>query len=380
MTNKAHAKLSASGSARWLNCPGSVAAESGRPDSRSGAAAEGTAAHELADLCLRNDYSADHYLDRTIEGYVVTPEMVDHVQGYIDYVRDLARGGQLLPEQRVDFSPWVIDGFGTSDAIIFAGTVCHIVDLKYGKGVPVAADNNSQAMLYALGVYNDFGMLFDEVEAFELHIYQPRIGNFSRWRVTLTDLLKWGEWVRLRVDMTTDPDAERVPGDKQCTFCKAKGDCPALLAYTERLIMAEFDDLDDLPDPHRLTRQQLTAVLTGKKLIESWLSAVEASVYERMTEGGESFDGLKIVAGRSSRSWRDEAMAAEMLLTLRDEQEVYSRKLISPAQAEKLLGRKVAAELADHIVKSDGKPVMVPATDPRKSINDCAECFDDLDA
>lgn len=370
-----HAKLSASGSARWLNCPGSVAAEDSFPNTSSSAAQEGTCAHEIADRCLRNRLTADSFLGQVVEGVEVTEEMVEYVQGYVDYV--LSFDGELLPEQQVDFSPWVPDGFGTSDAIVIGETTVRIIDLKYGKGVPVYAENNSQGMLYSLGVYNDFGYLLDGQDTFIVDIYQPRIGNFSEFEISLRDLLKWGEWVKLQADLALSKDAERVPGDKQCLWCKAKGDCKALMNYTQNIIMAEFDDLEALDDPDSLGSEQKRLVIENRPLIESWLKSVEQSVMGLLLDGGE-FTGFKLVEGRSNRKWSDEKKAQEVLLSVKSEDEVFTKKMISAPQAEKLLGKQHKELIADLIIKPEGKPTLAPESDKRPALGNVADLFQEI--
>lgn len=371
-----HAKLSASGSHRWLNCPGSVGAESEYGDKGSSFAQEGTCAHEVADLCLRNETSAESYLGQTIEGHVVDSEMVEHVQGYVNFV--ISFEGELFPEQQVDFSPWVPDGFGTSDAIVIQSDCVRIIDLKYGKGVSVDAENNTQGMLYALGVYNDYGYLLDDQDRFIIHIYQPRTGNFSEWEISLKDLLKWGEWVKLQADLALSKDAERVPGEKQCQFCKAKADCKALFNYTQSIIMAEFDDIEALENPEKLSSDQKRKVLENKSLIESWMKNVESSVTALLLDGGK-FAGFKLVEGRSVRKWSNEEEAQKILLSVKSEDDVFTKKLITAPQAEKLLGKKDKSIIADLIIKPEGKPTLAPESDKRPAIGDVSDCFDNLD-
>lgn len=368
-----HAKLSASGSSRWLNCSGSVKAEEEFQDKGSSFAQEGTAAHELSERCLSERICPDKFLNETIEGVVVTADMVEHVAGYIAYVQSFS--GEHFYEQEVDFSPWVHEGFGTSDAIVVEGSVCHIIDLKYGKGVEVSAEQNTQGMLYALGVYNDFGYMFDSIETFVIHIYQPRLHNYDTWSISLKDLLKWGEWVKLRADEALSKDAPRTAGEKQCQWCKAKATCPALADFTQNLIMSEFDDLDDMPNPDRLTNSQLKQALEAKSLIVGWLDAVEKHVTGILLEGGK-FKGFKLVEGRSLRRWKDEQSAANALLSIKPEDEIYTRKLISPSQAEKLLGKKDKLLIQNEIIKPNGKPTLAPESDKRPPIGDVSDCFD----
>lgn len=370
----AHAKLSASGSARWLACPGSVEAERGLADKSSFAAAEGTAAHELGEMCLVNGTNASDYIGQQLpenNEWEVTQEMADAVQVYVDYVRNL--GGEQHYEIRVDFSDWVPEGFGTSDAIVVDGDILHVVDLKYGKGLRVEAENNTQGLLYALGSYNEFELThkFDKVV---ITIVQPRLDHIDEWEISTADLLKWGEWASQRAEMCLEPSADRVAGEKQCQWCKAQATCPEQKAYAEKIVMVDFDDVSEAKPVNTLTDEQLRAALEGKKLIVSWLDAVEKLATERLASG-EGFPGFKLVAGRSLRQWQSEESAAAEL-EARLGEDAYNRKLLSPAQAEKALGKAKAKELADLIVKGEGKPTLVPESDKRPAVNVTADDFD----
>lgn len=371
----AHAKLSASGSSRWLACPGSVNAEEGIKDHSSPSAREGTCAHELAELVLVNGGSCFDWVGKQLvenNEHTVDQEMAQYVQQYVDYVKSF--DGEHAYEQRVDFSEWVPEGFGTSDAIILQGDTLHVIDLKYGKGVQVYAENNSQGMLYALGAYSDYAMICN-IKKVVIHIVQPRLDHIDEWEIALEDLLKWGEWAGQRAEMCLKPDAPRVPGNSQCLFCKAKATCPALYEQTKKAVLSDFDELDS-PTPASLTDEQLKTALDCKKLIVSWLEAVEDLVKERVEDGG--FPGYKLVAGRSLRKWGDDDKAAEALSELLGD-DAYTRKLISPAQAEKALGKKRAGEVADLIVKPEGKPALVPEGDKRPPITTTAKDFDVFD-
>jgi hypothetical protein len=369
-----HAKLSASGSARWINCPGSVKAEEGFCDKSSTHATYGTDCHELAEICLKQNLSACSFVGKSPcenKNFVVDMETADYVQVYIDYVRSL--GGCQSYERRVDYSEWVPDGFGTSDAIVHLGNTLYICDLKMGKGVKVDADNNSQGMLYALGAYAEMEGIYD-VETVVVVIVQPRLDHISEWSISVSDLLKWAEWVSHRAAMTLEPNAERSPGEKQCQWCKAKAVCPALEAYTKRILMADFDSLES---PDKLTDEQLREALDAKKLIVGWLEAVEQLVKERL-ESGESFTGFKLVAGRSLRQWGDEASAAEALEQLLGTDDAYERKLLTPSKAEKMLGKAKAKEIQSLIIKPEGKPTLAPENDKRPAVNVGVDDFDKL--
>lgn len=370
----AHAKLSASGSHRWLNCPGSVAAEAGIPDSSSPHAYEGSMAHELAELALSQGGNCFNWEGKHLVEYNASPvtrEMCAYVQEYVDYVKSL--GGVQMYEERVDFSPWVPEGFGTSDALVFEGTTLHVVDLKYGKGVPVSAEENTQAILYALGAYYDYGAIYD-IERVVCTIVQPRPDSISEWGLSIDELLKWGERIAQGAAEALQDDAPRNPGEKQCMWCKAKSTCPALERYTADTIRADFDDLDALERVDSLTDQRIAQVLKAKKLIVSWLDAVEEHVKERL-EAGEVVPGYKLVAGRSVRQWGDPEQAELKLIDLLGD-EAFERKLLTPAKAEKVLGKARKGEIAELIVKPEGKPTLAPESDPRPAVNVSVEDFE----
>lgn len=361
-----HAKLSASSSAKWLNCPGSIKAEEGLKDKGSFFAHEGTCAHAIAEMVLSDDVNIESLIGSEIEGFKVDAEMVEHVSGYINYVKSFS--GEHLYEQRVDFSNLVPEGFGTSDAIIIDefNKLCRIIDLKYGRGVAVDAENNTQGMLYALGVLNDYGHLYD-IETIEIHIYQPRVGNFSVWEITVNDLTAWGEWVSERAKLALSDNAPLNPGDKQCQWCKAKATCRALSDYTQKILSSEFEDLDDIEPADKLELDRLKLVLDNKKLIESYLKAVEEHVSGLLFNGDE-VPGYKLVAGRSLRKWVDAETAETELFNLVGD-DAFEKKLLTPAKAEKLVGSKRKGEIAHLIIKPEGAPTLAPESDKRKSWN-----------
>ena len=370
----AHAKLSASGSARWLSCTGSVKAESALPNTTTPYAMEGTAAHELADMCLSDGLSPHDYINQHIAGVPVDEEMADHVASYVAYVKSFS--GIHFYEVRVDFSEWIPNGFGTSDAIVIDEKLktVHVIDLKYGKGLPVDADNNSQGMLYALGVLSQYAWIYD-ITHVVIHIYQPRIKNYSSWSITATELLKWAGWAKQRAEEAIQDDAPRTPSDKACQWCKAKATCKALLDHTHKIIMHDFDELDNVK-PDTLTERELKVVMDNAKLIKSWLDAVESHIFDKLNNG-EAFDGYKLVEGRSSRAWINEEETAKVLSEKLSADEMFKHTLISPAQAEKLLKTQKSI-LEGLVMKSEGKPTLVQSCDKRDAINK-ANVFDALD-
>lgn len=374
----AHATLGASNAHRWSVCGGSVKAEQGLGDKTSSFAQEGTAAHELGEICLKSGDDPTDWVGRNLvemHSWQVDDDMAHHVSTYVEYVRNAAKGADdVLYEQRVDYSDWVPEGFGTADAVILKGDTIQVCDLKYGRGVQVDADNNPQGMLYALGAYAEYGFL-SEFKRVVICIVQPRLDHISEWEISVKDLLKWAEWISYRAEVALSDDAERVPGEKQCRFCKAKATCKALYDYTESIIMSEFEDLD-AASPDSLTDKQIRLVLEHKSMIEGWLTSVESYVRDRL-DAGESFDGFKLVEGRSIRRWVDEGQAADALSdTLGDK--LYTKKIVSPAQAEKMLKKDQRGVMSDLVVKPKGKPTLAPESDKRPAINATDDDFDVL--
>lgn len=375
----AHARLSASGSDRWARCPGSVKAEEGFQDKGSEFAAEGTTAHALAEYCLNNAVSCVSCVGMSFEGRQVDLEMCEYVQLYVDYVCSFS--GEHFYEQRVDFSPWVPEGFGTSDAIVIDAKTktLRVIDLKYGKGVQVDAENNYQAQLYAMGAINDFGS-FAEVEKVFIAIVQPRLDHISEWEITVEQLNEFAQYIKQRATMACEPEADRVPGDKQCQWCKAKATCPALYNLAQDTLMQSFEviEIDSLPKLNQLTDAQLKLALDNRKLIESWLSSVEQYATEQILDG-KQIGGYKLVEGRSIRQWIDEQQAEKALSERFDESDIYKKTFVSVAQAEKLLGKKQAGLLSELVTKPQGKPTLAPSTDKRPAIGANISDFDAID-
>lgn len=368
-----HAKLSASGSHRWLACPGSVRAEEGISSSSSKFAEEGTTAHSLAELALVKGKSV-----ATVAQDEHPAEMIHAIQQYVDYVRSFE--GEHEYEQRVEYTDYVAEGFGTADVIVVSGSSLRLIDLKYGKGVRVDAEHNSQGMLYALGALSE-REAFQEITDITICIHQPRLDHISEWSLSVQDLRKFGDDVKRIAKICLSPDAPRVPGNKQCQWCKAKATCKALQQHAENVLMKDFDSMNSLPtEPDILTDEQLRFALDNKKLICGWFDAVEHYVLDKLN-CGENFIGYKLVEGRSTRKWSDEKEVADELFYLLGD-DSFVKKLITAPQAEKIIGKKKTAELlGKFIVKPVGKPVLVPESDKRNRIvSISADDFDKIGA
>ncbi len=360
---KTHSKFSASGSAKWFLCAGSIEAESGLPNKSSIYADEGTAAHELAEICLTMGERASEWVDKNLidnNAFTVTQEMADYVQVYVDYVK--SKKGMMQVEQYIDFSHVAPDGFGTCDSLVMVNDTLHVIDLKYGKGVRVDAENNTQALLYAIGAIDSQPWV--SFKTIVISIVQPRLDHISEWTLSIDEVNAWAEKLTQAAERASLPNAPRTAGEKQCQWCKAKPTCGALKEFAEDAMMSHFDDLSPA-NPDTLTDQQLRKALENKKLILSWLDAVEGLVSERL-ESGVPFAGFKMVEGRSNRAWIDDARATSALSDLLGE-DAFERKLLSVAKAEKAVG-KGNREIIDNLSnKPPGAATLVSESDPRPS-------------
>jgi hypothetical protein len=369
-----HSVFGPSGAHRWLNCPGSIKAEEGIPDTGSPYAAEGTYAHAVAELCLVTSLKhvksiiGQHVVINDVkQEQAVTSEMADHVRTYVDYVR--AIGGQMEIEQKVSYEKWVPGGFGTADVIITRGRTLYVIDLKYGQGVKVYAEHSPQGMLYTLGALDERSD-FQEFDKIVIIIHQPRLNHVSTWETTPDHMYKWAARVKVRAEMCLEQNAERIPGEKQCQWCKAKPTCPALLAQAETALMTRFDEMQNdtvLPTPGNLTDQALNSVLEHKKMIEKWLKSVETHVKERL-EKGQNFPGWKMVNGRSTRKWTDALKAERLLKRLLGAGDAYKKTLLTPPAAEKALGKELKHRIEKLVFKADGAPALVPDDDKRPAL------------
>lgn len=373
-SDRAHALLSASSSHRWLACPPSAVAAEAYPNEGTEFTREGTLAHEVAEAVARGE---SFVLDREATERGLTQEMVECAEGYRDYIQEQTKGDSatVLLEQRVDFSPWVPEGFGTADCILIQGDTMDVIDYKYGKGVAVSAQDNPQMKLYGLGALNEYGFAYD-IKTVRLHIYQPRMNNISVHELSTDELTTWAEGtVKPTAALAIKGEGEYSAGE-HCRFCPHGGRCRALKETCTEYIKTH-GTLTSVPV---LAPWEVADILAKEPLITLWLKRVKDQALDTLLSGGE-IPGYKVVAGRGSRAWKDELAVADTLKGADIQPETYTKtELLSVAAMEKAIGKKKVAELlTDHIETKTGSPTVVPETDKRPKYDKLGEALKDFE-
>lgn len=386
MTERKHAILSASGAYRWLSCTPSARLEERFAETTSDFAAEGTLAHAVAELKLRfllKEASAKKYaqaLQALEKSEFYSASMIDYIETYASIVlekvneaRTRSKDAVVLLEQRLDFSDWVPEGFGTGDVVIISDGVLEIIDLKYGKGVPVSAKGNVQMKLYALGALAAFDTLYD-IKFVRMTICQPRLDSVSTDEITSNLLLWWADTELVhRAQLAWDGQGEFQAGD-HCRFCRAKATCRARADRNLELAKLDFKK------PELLTDEEIGEVLAQADELKNWASDVAGYALTQARDHGKRFKGWKLVEGRSVRTYTDEAAVVRTLKKAGyKESEIYQKKVWGITAMEKLLGKSKFTEiLRGLVIRPAGKPTLAKESDKRPEISSAAAAAADF--
>lgn len=373
-----HSLLSPSGASRWLVCTPSARLEANVPDRAGDAASEGTLAHSLGELMIAKELkliSAVKYKEslKAIEkNKFYTDQMWEYCEDYKAYVvqafgeaQKITKDAKIFLEEFIDLTMYIPEGFGTGDAVIVADHIIDFIDLKYGKGVLVDATDNRQLMLYALGIYEKYSVLYD-IRTLRMTIYQPRIDNFSTWSIEVPALLKWAdEYLKPKAALAWAGKGEFVPG-AHCQFCKVKANCKANADYQMQLASYAFEE------PTLMTPEDIADILTRAASFENWLKAVKYYALYEAVQNNAVWPGFKIVEGRSNRIITDPDQAEEILETAGYLKESYIAppKLLGIGALEKNIGKKELGGLIGALIeKPHGSPTLVPIEDKRPQYN-----------
>lgn len=388
-SERSHALLSASGASRWINCtPSARLEDSFGPRESSVYANEGTLAHELSELYIRHDVlktvddaTAEKLLANIMDNELFSEEMLDMVPIYVDYCT--AEYNEALTsnplavmeiEQQLDLTEFVPESFGTADCVVINDNVLEVIDLKYGKGIPVYAEWNKQLMLYALGALRKYDTMYD-IDEVKMTIVQPRLNNISTYQMSVEELLDWANSeLKPAAELAFNGKGELRAGD-WCKFCACKNKCKAL--YEKQLELAKYD----FQEPMLLTDEEIADVLSRIPQLTEWAKSVSEYAQHEAVVNGKSWPGFKLVEGVSRRKWSSEDEVAEAIFARMPEateDQIYDLKLKTITQLEKLFGKKVVAEkLSDVIIKPQGAPTLVPLSDKRPAlgVEDAANDF-----
>ena len=381
-----HSELSPSSSSRWMRCPSSIPLSRNIPDTQTNAAARrGTAIHAVGEQMLKGIKKeiGGSILDGEGHSYI-DAEMFREAEQYANYVRALLTepDAELFIEEKVDIFP-EYDLSGHVDACVINGTTLSVCDLKSGR-VPVKAEENSQLMLYAIGLYEEHSMFYD-IDTIALHIIQdnPSISNTNSWECSVDDLMDFKEFAKNKAEEALSDNPTPVPGEVQCKYCRAASVCPALIEEVTEAFekLEEVDTKMSEPDTAAdVLDVTIAELLSKKKLIEVAFKAFEDRLYNDMING-KDVPGFKLVQKQTRKRWIDETDAYTKLKSWAPIDEVAPRKLVTPTQAAKLMG-KMSTKKSNIFnglwEKPEGEVILVPESDRRAPVNP-VQAFDDLD-
>lgn len=387
----AHAPLGCSSADRWMVCAGAPQMEAHFEDETSSFAAEGTCAHAVREQCLTTGKNVEVFVGDKLQAdgfeFAVEPYWVGAIQPGIDRVRDEI--GLLFVEYRVDLSAWIEGEFGTLDTGLITKDEVILDDFKFGRGVIVDAERNRQMMLYAAGFYENVVRHIENAPTrYRLRIDQPRVpGRGSEWVTTLDEILKFAELAASRAVMTRDPDAKLTPSMKGCAFCRAASNvaCPAYADFALDLVGLTVNDLDkprseapNMPVPEKLSPERRSYIIEHGKMLTKYINNLHGDALGD-AQKGHPVPGFKAVATQGDRAWKDEAQAEEFWSSKMPAKDIFNKKLKSPAQMEIIAGTRNWTKAQELIHRPEGKPALVPESDPRPALIPMTNLLDDLD-
>ena len=381
-----HALLSPSSAGRWLACTPSARLGEKYPDTAGEAAKEGTIAHALGEALIRYEaeiISEEVYLKEMAEieqSEYYNADMQELMEEYRDYVMEAFQvaalrtpDAELIIEDKLDLTKWVMNGFGTADAQIIADGTLNIIDLKYGRGVRVGAEGNKQMMLYAIGAVEKAKIFYD-IKEVTMTIYQPRLNNISTYALSVDELYRFAEEeLKPKAAQAYDGKGDFAVGD-HCRFCRAKPRCRAYADEQKKIAQYDFKNAEELSD------DEIAEILTKADDVASWLKDVQSYALNVAVNEGKKFKGFKVVMGQSRRRYTNEDdVVSKLLESGFEEALLFEKKLLGITAMEKTITKKkFNTLLGDLVEKPDGKPTLVDETDKRKEWDKTQTAQDDF--
>lgn len=389
MSDRTHALLNPSSADRFINCPPSVRLSEPYPDIETDFAMEGTLVHELIEAFIKdrlgiwNALQHVKALERIQSHRLYKKEMLNYAYDFKDYVLDLYSkyrsvdpSTKIFIEEEIDLSGYIPEGYGHNDIGFVTSDKIHIIDFKYGQGVRVEAENNSQLKVYALGIY-DKVMLDRDIEEIEITVYQPRMDNISTDVIDIETFLSWVKLVLMPAAELAYKGEGNFKSGPHCKFCRVKAQCRAHAEYNLQLADEDFKDV------YLLSDDEIRAILDKAKVFTEWIKAVEEYALSEAVKG-KKWKGLKLVEGRSTRRYKNEAKIIKVLQEkgYTDDQ-IFDKTIKNLTELEAYLGKKYFNSIfKNHIVKPQGKPTLVPLSDKRDEFalrRSAEDDFSDLD-
>lgn len=361
-----HAILSASSSHRWLQCPPSAKLCAEEDNKPSPYAQEGTDAHTLCQFKLEQALGLNPK-DPTEDLEFYDGEMENCAEEYASFVIEQLEDAKcycsdpvILIEQHLDFSKYVENGFGTGDCVIVADRILHIIDYKHGLGILVSANENPQMMCYALGAIELFDSLYD-IDTIKMTIFQPRRDNISTYTISKEELLKWGNEVLSPIAKLAYAGEGEFKAGEHCQFCKIKATCRKRAEYNLELAKYDFEM------PVNLDNTEISVILSKADNLVEWVNDIKDYALQQALNGTK-YDGFKVVEGRSTRKFTDEQAVADAVIAAG--YYPYETKLLGVTAMTSVLGKKRFEEiLGNLVIKTPGKPTLVPESDKRPEFN-----------
>lgn len=379
---RSHAILSASGAHRWMNCTPSARLELEFADTSSEAAKEGTLAHEICEAKVINYFYPGRISKRQLtskmkkfrEHELWQSDMDRFTDVYVDFIKseyiNFGSDPSINVEVRLDLTDYIPEGYGTADCVLVGSNKLEVIDLKYGKGVPVSAENNPQLLLYALGAYQKYKMLC-KFETVKVAIVQPRIADEpSEFELSIDELIEFGEEVKAKAAIAYEGVGDFNPSESVCRFCKARHACRARADKNVELAFAT------VKPPDTLSYEEVGEYLSKGKDTAAWLKDLQDYALDACL-AGHSVTGWKAVEGRSLRAWSNQLAAfTELKRAGLEDKDLYKYEPLTLAQIEKTFGKEVLQVAAAYIIKPPGKPTLVEESDKREAINNINNMFE----